>query len=392
MQSIGGRGSAGVAEARGSGEMKTMATTSKRLRREPAAEQEVCNLGPLLERVGPLTTTPRDALIDLARLVRAVLRFNIPGAFVECGSWRGGAGFLMAELLRQAGVRDRKVWLFDSFEGLPPPQEVDGPSALEYAADHDSPEYRDNLRASFDGVRRTASELGLAGYTECVKGWFEETLPAYRERIGPITVLRIDGNWYASVRSCLETLGDQVVDEGFIIFHTYYTYDGCAKAAHEFLAERHLPYRIEAVEGKRTGESLSDYQSALCHKGSTTWNWMRQVYLAIQDLESVVPPGEAFHLAGGNSLGAVFGGGRKALPFPEAAGEYAGPPDGDTDAVAYLRRLRQGGARLLAFAWPEFWWLDYYAGFHRRLRGSFPCVLENERVAVFDVGTDRSTS
>ena len=34
--------------------------------------------------------------------------------------WRGGTGFLMAEILRGAGVRDRKVWLLDSFEGMPP--------------------------------------------------------------------------------------------------------------------------------------------------------------------------------------------------------------------------------------------------------------------------------
>jgi hypothetical protein len=354
----------------------------------PAAEQEVRDLGPLLERVRPLTTTPRDALIDLARLVRAVLRFNIPGAFVECGSWRGGAGFLMAELLRQAGARDRKVWLFDSFEGLPPPQEVDGPAALEYAADTDNPEYRDNLRASFEEVRRTAADLGLSPYTECVKGWFEETLPAWRERIGPIAVLRVDGNWYASVRFCLEALGDQVVDEGFIIFHTYYTYDGCAKAAHEFLAERRLPYRIEAVEGIRTGETTADYQSALVHKGETTWKWLRHVYLATQDLEAVVPPGDAFLLAGGNSLGAVFGGGRRAWPFPEAEGDYGGPPDDDAAAVRELRRLRRAGAGFLAFAWPTFWWLDYYAEFHRHLRAAFPCALENERVLVFDLRKD----
>jgi hypothetical protein len=76
--------------------------TSQPLRR-PAAGREVREPGPLLEGAQPLTTTPRDALINVARLMRAVLRFGIPGTCVECGSWRGGAGFLMADLLRRAG-------------------------------------------------------------------------------------------------------------------------------------------------------------------------------------------------------------------------------------------------------------------------------------------------
>src|SRR5262249_42736311 len=119
-----------------------------------AAERR--ELEPILEQVKPLTTTPRDALIDLARLVGAVLGFNVRGDFVECGSYAGGAGFLMAHALREAGVHDRRVWLFDSFEGLPAPQEIDGREALEYAANAASPENYDNCRASFEGVKRSA--------------------------------------------------------------------------------------------------------------------------------------------------------------------------------------------------------------------------------------------
>jgi hypothetical protein len=359
-------------------------TKSRRLR-DSAAERELHELRPVLGRVEPLTTTPADALLDLARLVRTILRVDIPGAIVECGSYRGGAGFLMAHLLREAGVRDRKVWLFDSFEGLPPPQDIDGASALEYAANPDSPDYQDNLRASFEEVQLTAEELGLAPYTECVKGWFEGTLPACRERIGPIALLRVDGNWYSSVRCCLETLGDQVVDDGFVIVHTYYTYDGCAKAAHEFLAERRLPYRIEPVEGRRPDETTDDYLSALFHKGDTGWKWLRHVYLAALDIESVVPPGSTFLLADDASLGTVFGGGRHAVPFPECDGEYGGQPEDDAEAVHELLRLRKAGAHFLVFAWPTFWWLDYYPAFRRYLRTTCKTVLKNERVLIFDL-------
>jgi hypothetical protein len=43
------------------------------------------------------------------------------------------------------------------------------------------------------------------------------------------------------------------------------------------------------------------------------------------------------------------------------------------------------GAGFIVFAWPAFWWLDHYAGLHRHLRAHFRCVLENDRLVVFDL-------
>src|SRR6266851_1885701 len=73
---------------------------------------ERTDLDPILERITPFVMPPvsRDALLDLANLVWVILCAGIPGDFVECGAWRGGTAFLMAELLKKAGVRDRKVW------------------------------------------------------------------------------------------------------------------------------------------------------------------------------------------------------------------------------------------------------------------------------------------
>ncbi len=160
--------------------------------REVARWQEVRELQPTLARVRPYSMVPEFALIDLARRVRTVLADDVPGNFVECGTWRGGASFLMADLLRQAGIRDRKVWLCDSFEGHRPPEAIDGTAALAYARNTDDPEYLNNCRADLTDVQHSAELLGLNGYTELVKGWFDKTLPAVRDRIGAIGLLRID--------------------------------------------------------------------------------------------------------------------------------------------------------------------------------------------------------
>ena len=103
-------------------------------------------LAPIVERIRPYTMVPERSLVELARQVSAILALQIPGDFVECGVWRGGASFLMAELLRQAGASDRRVWLFDSFEGLPPPAAIDGARALASPGDRASPWYHDNCR------------------------------------------------------------------------------------------------------------------------------------------------------------------------------------------------------------------------------------------------------
>jgi hypothetical protein len=73
------------------------------------------------------------------------------------------------------------------------------------------------------------------------------------------------------------------------------------------------------------------------------------------------------------------------VPFLEHDGQYWGPPPDDATALREFERLRQAGAAFLAVAWPAFWWLDYYTDFHRHLRGRYRCLLENDRLIVFDL-------
>jgi hypothetical protein len=366
-------------------EMLAQSTGAEALGTE--ASVNVLGLRTVLDTLRPLTMFPRECLVDLAWQVRACLEENIPGAFVECGVWRGGTSFFMAHLLREAGASDRKVWLFDSFEGIQPPEGIDGPAAFKWAEDTNNPFYYDNFRVSVEEVRRTANELGLSAYTKLVKGWFDRTIPANRERIGPIAVLRIDCNWHAGVRCCLDNLYDQVVDGGFVILD-YYNWDGCAIAVHEFLGGRKLAHRIESVSGPG-GVGLC----AVFRKGDTRWSecrekvqWRRLAKLAMDELMAVIPPGEQFILADQDEWGTGADlAGHLRIPFLERDGEYWGSPPDATTAIRELERLRQDGAAFMVFGWPAFWWLDYYSELQGHLRSNFRCVLENDRVIVFDL-------
>ncbi len=340
-------------------------------------------LASILDKVRSLTMVPRDSLVDLAYQVQVILARNIPGAFVECGVWCGGASFLMADMLRQAGVLDRKVWLFDSFEGMPPPQPIDGPAAQAWAKTPEKPWYSERVPISLDKVQQNASRLGLGSQTVFVKGWFDQTLPVNRDSIGPIALLRIDADWYSSVRCCLENLYDQVVDGGFVVLDDYYAYDGCAIAIHEFLAQRRLAHRIES--GMTGTGDPGYYQGVVLRKGSETWKWARQVHLAYEEMAAFVPSGHLIILVDEDQIRSAAPAGHRALPFLEKDGQYWGPPLDDDAAIREFERLRRSGANFIAFVWPAFWWLDYYAGLHRHLRAHFPCVLENDRLVVFDL-------
>ena len=219
------------------------------MHRELTTWQQTQELRPTLDKIRPYSMVQEFSLIHLAGVVERVIAEQLPGNFVECGTWRGGASFLMAELLRKRRNTERTVFLCDSFEGHRLPGAIDGEAALSYAANTDDPGYRDNCRADLEDVERTRRQLGLESLTECVKGWFDESLPLHKGRFGEIAILRIDCDWYASVKTVLEQLYDQVVEGGYVIFDDYFDYDGCAIAAHEFLGQRKLSHRLHTEGG-----------------------------------------------------------------------------------------------------------------------------------------------
>ena len=117
--------------------------------------------------------------------------------------------------------------------------------------------------------------------------------------------------------------------------------------------------------------------------------WKNQYYslfqLAIREMVSVLPLGATFILVDEAGLGQDAVPGRQALPFLEHEGQYWGHPSDDATAIRELERLRNSGASFIVFAWPAFWWLEYYLEFHQFLRSNFPCVLQNERLVVFNL-------
>jgi hypothetical protein len=179
---------------------------------------------PLWMKAMPHTwvSVPRlRALIDHAKTVTAT---NTLGAFVECGVAEGGSALLLAKL-RTRLAPEREVWLFDTFEGLPPPTS-------------DDPDY--DKAAKWIGLCRgelaqVQGLLTLHGERNIryVKGLHEVTMAA-----GPlperIALLHLDSDWYEPTMTCLRHLWPRVSPGGRVQFDDYGTWEGCRKAVHEF--------------------------------------------------------------------------------------------------------------------------------------------------------------
>jgi len=163
---------------------------------------------------------------------------KLGGAFVECGTWRGGCGAIMSETTNRFGS-NRTTWFFDSFEGMPEPTDkdvADTKTGKKKAKEHVLTE-EGYAKASISDVEEVVfKKLKLSKEKNIIiKGWFKNTLPEYKEKIGKIAILRLDGDWYESTMTTLEELYDKVVDGGYVIIDDYGGWEGCRKAVHEYL-------------------------------------------------------------------------------------------------------------------------------------------------------------
>lgn len=186
------------------------------------------------------TMIPEATYIRNLRLAERVR--DVEGCIVECGVWRGGMIAGIAELLGP----DRQYVLFDSFAGLPAAQAIDGPQAIAWQADIDSPAYYDNCSAPIESAR-TAMRMSGARYVAVVPGWFRDTLPEFAPP-APVALLRLDGDWYESTMLSLTCLYPHMAQQGLIVMDDYYTWDGCSRAVHEFLARESSTWRIHQFE------------------------------------------------------------------------------------------------------------------------------------------------
>ncbi len=190
--------------------------------------------------VKPYTLLNYTKLSTLYELAERFERAEISGSFVECGVYNGGSAAIMAAVAKNN--INRHVWLFDSWEGWPEPDERDYNNYIEMVP------RKGGCLGSEERVRDILfRRLQLdSDRVHLVKGWFDDTLP--RKETGTIALLHLDCDLYESVKCCLEQLYDDVIDGGCIVIDDYSCWEGCKEAVTEFIDRRKLKAELIKVD------------------------------------------------------------------------------------------------------------------------------------------------
>ena len=203
-----------------------------------------------ISAVRPWTMVTREGLNALIQATAFVSRHGVEGDIVECGVWRGGSMQAVARSLLEHGDTQRDLYLFDTFEGMPPPSEFDvrhdGSSAQDLLARDEERRSRVWAVASLEDVQDGMRGVGYPDErVHYVKGRVEDTTPEQAPQ--RIAILRLDTDWYESTRHELEHLYPRLVSGGVLLIDDYGHWAGSRKAVDEWLektGERLLLCRV----------------------------------------------------------------------------------------------------------------------------------------------------
>ena len=201
----------------------------------------------LLKAIRPYTMLSEKRLYSLFNHTKKICIENIPGNFVECGVAAGGSSALIASVIKKYSKQRRKLYSFDSFEGMPEPTREDvlfNGTEAQYVGWGTG-----TCSASKEYVMNIWSQMSLSDIIIPVEGYFEFTLPQKRKEIGSIALLHLDGDWYNSTKAILDNLYDNLITGGILQVDDYGHWAGCKKAIHEFELQNNLKFAINNIDG-----------------------------------------------------------------------------------------------------------------------------------------------
>ena len=192
------------------------------------------NFQKIYQQIKSYTMVEPERCYALYQAVNYILQKGIHGDFAECGVWKGGSVMLVATMLLEAGITDRKIYLYDTFEGMPKPGKEDGDIEKAEWEKHIVDEKTNSWCLSpLEEVRMNMSTTGYPKENIIfVKGKVEETIPGNLP--GKLALLRLDTDWYESTKHELIHLYPLLEKGGMLIVDDYGAWQGARKAVDEY--------------------------------------------------------------------------------------------------------------------------------------------------------------
>jgi hypothetical protein len=199
----------------------------------------------VLKEISNYTMLSQERLYSLFSLAKRICNDNLPGNFVECGVARGGSAALVAYVIKKYSALPRLLFAFDTFAGMPEPTAEDMHNETPA---NDTGWGTGTCAGPVESLMDICRRLGAEDMVLPIKGYFQETLPMSKEKVGKIALLHLDGDWYESTKAVLDNLYDNVIDGGFIQVDDYGYWAGCRKALHEFANERAIRLKLQTID------------------------------------------------------------------------------------------------------------------------------------------------
>lgn len=194
----------------------------------------------IFNKCRPFTMTSMERIYALYNSCKYIIENDILGDFVECGVWKGGSAMVVACTLLKLNAANRKIYLYDTFEGMSEPEDIDVDIANRSAGrlmDEDKEKLTHAWALAPE--KEVRENIFSTGYSKenllFVRGRVEDTIPAtVPDRIA---LLRLDTDWYASTLHELVHLYPRLSQHGVLIIDDYGHWAGARKAVDEYFSE-----------------------------------------------------------------------------------------------------------------------------------------------------------
>lgn len=206
----------------------------------------------LFRKYSPYTLSSIERIFSLYKAIQYIVSARIPGDFVECGVWKGGNCMIMADLLLSLEEKNRKIYLYDTFTGMPKPTKYDfNYTNTSYSLKTWKKGIRkDHNEMSFAPIEEVQKNMQMTGYPQkniiFVKGKVEDTIPDIMPR--NIALLRLDTDWYESTKHEMKFLFPKLSKRGVLIIDDYGHWAGAKKAVDEYLKNNKITILLNRVD------------------------------------------------------------------------------------------------------------------------------------------------
>lgn len=204
----------------------------------------------IFNKVKPFTMTSVERAVSLMQAVKYVVENEIEGDFVECGVWRGGSMMIVALILRQLGDTNRKLYLYDTFEGMPAPSDED----VDFQGTAAEKLFNETVKTDegwcYADRADVLRNLHTTDYPKdnifLVEGKVEDTIPETLPE--KICLLRLDTDWYDSTKHELTHLYPNLSENGVLIIDDYGHWQGARKATDDYFAQMKFKPFLQRID------------------------------------------------------------------------------------------------------------------------------------------------